>query len=233
MGSWKQGTTVTAGCVLAIALATSGTARADGDRKMDRQIELFERILDDVLVESPNWLVQGHHEARGRYHAGEGVRFSFDASLTSGGDRWMDGKWWRGLWRDDDRVVIIRGDDDDDEKADRDDKKAERDEKKSDRDDRRALRKSWIDHELKRQERLYKRGKAELVDAILQDAELLKAVPDAEFITIDVDLRNNDYFDDKDIDSLVLKAKMADVRAYSDGKIDEKTMVERVQVQES
>jgi hypothetical protein len=194
---------------------------------MDRQIELFERILDDVLVESPNWLVQGHHETRGRYHAGEGVRFSFDASLTSGwGDHWMDGRWWKGLWHDDDHVVILRGDDDDDEKADQDDKKVSRD-------DRRALRKSWIDHELKREERLYKRGKAELVDAILQNAELLNAVPDAEFITIDVDLGNAEIFDEKNMDELTLKAKMADVRAFSDGKIDEKTMVERVQVQES
>lgn len=219
MRAWKHGR-ATAGCVLALALATGGTAFADPDSKIDRQVELFERILDDVFVESPNWLVQGQHESRGRYRAGQGARFSIDASLVG---HW-DGDWWDGFgkhWGD--RVVIINDDDDDDDDND----------SKSDRETRRSVKKHWMERQLKREERLYSRGKSELIDAVLEYGEVLSSLPDAEFLTIDVDLGNAEVFEEKDLQSLTLKVKMADVRAYSDGKLDEKAMVQRIVVEES
>ena len=222
MAAWKQGPAIAG--ALAIALAASGTALADPDSKADRQIELFERILDDVFVESPNWLVQGQHESRGRYRAGQGARFSIDASLVGSG--YWGGKWWKG-WDDDwdDHVIIIHeGDLDDDDDV--------KDSKKS-KETRKSVEKKWSERALKRQERLYSRGKAEVIDAILEYGEVLTAVPDTEFITIEVDLGNEYFFDEKDLSNLSFKAKMADVRAYADGKLDEKTVVGRIVVEES
>jgi hypothetical protein len=179
MAAWKQGA-ATAG-ILAIALAAGGTALADPDSKVEKQVELFERILDDTFVESPNWLVQGQHESRGRYRAGQGARFSIDASLVGGGGHW-GGKWWNGWDGDwDDHVIIIHeGDDADDVDS------------KADSETRHAVKKKWLEHQLKRQERLYSRGKAEVVDAILEYGEVLSAVPDTEYLTIEVDLGNED-----------------------------------------
>src|SRR5580765_4932930 len=140
MAGWVRGTTITTGCVLAIALA-GGTARADGDRRMDRDLTMFETVLDNVLVDSPNWLVRSHHEARGHYRNGEGARFSVDASLTGGNDNWFDSSWVKGIWHSD-HVYVIRGDDDGED----DDKDA----KKLDKDDKKSLRKSFMEHEMKR-----------------------------------------------------------------------------------
>ena len=202
-----------------LALAWSGTAVAGPDAKVDRQIEVFERVLDDAFVQSPNWLVQGQHESRGRYRAGEGARFRIDASLV-GGNRWSHSKWWKGWGGDDDRIIIIHGDDVDDYDVE-------------DRAERREHVKKLRDREAKRDERLYSRGKAELVEMMMDFGDLLTALPDAETLSIEVDLERADYFDEKDLSKLTLKAKLGDLRGYSDGKIDEKTMVSRIQVSES
>lgn len=213
-----------AGIATAIVLAVgwNGTALAGPDSKMDRQIDVFERVLDDVYVESPNWLVQGQHETRGRYRAGEGARFRTDASLT--GNRWGGSKWWNGwLSDDDDRVIIIHGDDIDEiEKWD-----------DGDRAERKEQVKKLRDRQSKRDERLYSRGKSELIEAMMDFGDLLTSVPDNEYLTIEVDLERADYFDDAALESLTLKAKMGDLRAYSAGTLDEKAMVGKIQVSES
>ncbi len=202
-----------------MVLAWAGSAAAGPSDKIDRQVEVFERVLDDVYVESPNWLVQGQHETRGRYRSGEGARFRTDASLV-GGTRWGGSKWWKNSWWDDDRVIIIDKDDwdewDDEDKADRKERVSKMRERHA-----------------KRDERLYGRGKAELIEAMMDFGDLLTAVPDNEYLTVEVDLERADYFDDNDMSGLTLKAKMSDLRAYTAGSIDEKTMVSRIQVSES
>ena len=204
---------------MVLALGWTGAAVAGPEAKIDRQIEVFERVLDDAFVQSPNWLVQGQHESRGRYRSGEGARFRIDASLV-GGNGWSSSKWWKGWGSDDDRVIIIHGDDVDDYD-------------KMDRAERKEQLKKVRERSAKRDERLYSRGKAELVDTMMDFGDLLSAVPDGESLTIEVDLERADYFDDQDLSKLTMKAKMGDLRAYSDGKIDEKTMVNRIQVSES
>lgn len=210
----------------ALALLAAGdAAAAPNERKLDRQIGVFERVLDDALVDSPNWLVQSRSETRGIYVQGHGAVFTFDVSLVDGG--WGDwsswgghhGKWWK-FWRDgDDRVIVIDRDDWDDEKADR---------KKSG-----DSRDKWEEREMTRQERKYTRGKAELVDAIADFAEVLSELPDNEFLEIEAFLERAMYFYEADKARLSMRVKMADVRAHASGKIDEKTFVQRIQTKES
>ncbi len=203
-------------CALALTLVAAGPAAADPDRKMDRQIELFERVLDDVLVESPNWLVQSRKESRGRYRAGEGALFRVDASLVNSG-HWGSSKWWNGWWDDDDRIIVI---DDDDWDEDDDKPRSEK-------------RKKWMDRVLKREERMYSRGKSEIVEAIADYGDLLSGVPAGESLVIEVDLERADLFEERDMSTLRFTAKMSDIRAFADGQIDEKAMVTRIQVDES
>jgi hypothetical protein len=192
------------------------------NRKLDRQIRIMERVIDDMLVESPNWLVQSSHECRGSYDEGEGAVFTFDADLVHKGHfRSSKWKWWGG-----DHFFIF-GDDDDDEEEDDDDYD------RMSRSERREARKKMEQRSLRKQERLYKRGKTEIVEVIMDYGDLLTAVPDGEWIEIEVYLDDADYFYENDLRRLVVKAKMSDVRAFADEKIDEKTMVERVQVEES
>ncbi len=46
-------------------------------------------------------------------------------------------------------------------------------------------------------------------------------------------LRRAVYFKDKDLRRLVVRAKMSDLRAYADGKINEETAKQRIEIKES
>lgn len=216
---WKQGAL---GAVVVGLVALSGASPAaagPGDRKADRQIEIFETVLDEMLVDSPNWLVQGHRNARGRYKSGQGVRFSFDAGLVNGE---FDGHgWWGGFSKG--RVHFGRDWDWDD--WDRDDDET--------REERAERRKDWRDRELTRQERIYKRGKTEIIDLLMDFGDVLTTVPDNEWLEIAVDLDRAEYFWEKDLRDLNVRVKMSDIRAYADEKIDEKQFVQKIEMKES
>lgn len=91
--------------ILGVAVATP--LLADGhSRKADRQIMVFEKVLNDVLVDSPNFLVQSHDPVVGHMSDG-GAVFTFRTSLV--GNHWNNhhDDWWK-VWRhidddDDDR----------------------------------------------------------------------------------------------------------------------------------
>ena len=210
---WTRRLGLLAVTVMALGILVS-EADAAGRKKVDRQIRLMERILDDMLVESPNWLVQGSHETRGRYREGEGVEFSFDANLVHSGY----GKFKKWSWFGDGlRIDIDDGDDDYDDE---------------DRDSRRKRHDRMEERSLKKQERLYSRGKSEIVETLLDFGDALTTLKDDEWITIVVYLDDADIFDEKDIRDLVVKAKMADLRAYADQKLSEEDAVKRVQIEE-
>jgi hypothetical protein len=96
------------GAVLAVlagpgAAVVSEATAAPPSRKTDREIRLFERIVDDMLVESPNFLVRNSEPTRGMYISGRGAVFSFRTSLVDG--NYGRRNWWA-FWEDDE------GDDD-------------------------------------------------------------------------------------------------------------------------
>jgi hypothetical protein len=209
----------------ALVMAAAGPADAQS-RRLDRQIELFERVVDDMLVESPNWLVQSSEETRGRYRAGEGARFRFDATLVyrGWGKHWR-GKWWKNIFVDGDEDVIVIDRNDWDDMSDKEIKEL--------RDDARKSTDKHRERTLRRQQRLYDRGKVELVETLSDFGDVLTALPDNESIELVAELGDSDYFDEKDLRELRVSAKMSDIRALAEGKIDEKKFVERVKVEES
>lgn len=189
---------VVAALLLAGALST---AQASEDR-MDRQIRVFEKALDTMLVDSPNWLVANSEPSFGYYLDDHGVVFSFRASLVSDWD-WDEPGKWLGLLKS-----RKHRDHDDDDDWDR-------------------------DREAKRQERLYERGKEELVLTILDFGEILTTVKDTEWIEVSVKLRDAYYFRENDIRRLEMRAKASDLRSYYDGRIGEKEAMEKIQIEES
>ena len=224
MHGTKWSRVAVAAAVLGLTLGIAGKASAGpDDRKLDRQIRLFETIVDDMLVESPNWLVQGRHDTRGRYRDGKGARFTFDASLVNQG--WSGGKWWK-FWRDghDDGVVIIDMDDLEDLDKDEIDSLVRSEKRSGERRKARAI---------ERGERLYERGKAELFDTMISFAEILPSVPDSETLEVVAYLDDCDYFYEKDLRTLTVTAKMSDLRAFAAGRIDEEAMIKRLTIDES
>ena len=110
----RIGRTVT--CVAALVVLAAVQAAAvepPPSRKMTRQIEVLEKIIDQVLLDSPNFLIRGTPVARGTYLPGTGVLFTFDASLVDRDWDELDFKKWnfgRGFHveeKDGQRVIII------------------------------------------------------------------------------------------------------------------------------
>lgn len=189
-------------------------------KKTERQIAAFERMVDEALVDSPNLLVPSRDEARGIYMDGYGLIVSFQTSLV--GENWdWDGRnssWWKwsGHHDDDDVIVIDRDWNDDD-----------------DGDEIETSEKKWRDKDIARQERRYVRGKTELVDVFLDNSDLLSSLKDDDWVELQASLRGASYFRKNDLRRLVMRAKMADLRAFSDGKLSEDAMIAKIQTKES
>jgi hypothetical protein len=219
------------GLVLALVFTAKASAGPDDrpSRKMERQISAFESMVDEALVDSPNFLVPSRDEARGLYMDGYGLIVTFQTSLT--GSNWdfnfRNGNWWNRIWHDDDdNVIVINGDFDEDDLEDLEDLEH------LDKEDREAIKK-WREKTIARQTKKYERGKTELVDVFLDHSELLTSLKDTDWLELQASLKGAEYFRKNDLRRLVLKAKMSDLRSYSDGKISEAEMIKRIQTKES
>jgi len=216
---------------LGLALLFASRASAGPDdrptRKMERQISAFERMVDEALVDSPNFLVPSRDEARGLYMDDYGLIVTFQTSLTGNNWNFNNGNWWNKIWHDDDNnVIVINGDDLDDEDLE------DLEDLHLDKEDREALKK-WREKTVARQAKKFERGKTELVDVFLDHSELLSSLKDTDWLELQASLRGAEYFRKNDLRRLVLRAKMSDLRSYSAGKISEDEMIKRIQTKES
>jgi hypothetical protein len=177
--------------------------------KLKKQIEVMDKILDEVLVDSPNLLVSGQHVTNGVYLPEFGVVFTFEASLlTHGGFRGFD---WnsksfdmhkeKGKW-----VINFGGDEDS-----TDDGKAE--------------------EKTKSEKELYEGGKTEIIGALLDYGETLTGLDDTQSVAVAAFLDGGDFFQDKSR-TVVVKAKMSDLKAFGADRLSKSQMLSRISVQE-
>ena len=226
--NWTRGALLAA--VVGMTLTWAGDAQANDDRKLDRQIDLFERVVDEMLVDSPNWLVQSTRETRGRHRSGTGVRFTFDASLVGSKWNWnhnhRHGSWWS-FWDDDDdhRGGTIYLDEDDLEDLDAEEIEAMLKSKKKSRERR-------MERAMKKEKRLYERGKAEMIEVMLDFGDVFTRLPGDETIELIAYLEDAEYFYENDLRTLTVSAKVSDLNAFGEGSLNEKDMVNRITVTE-
>lgn len=205
----RFGGLVLASLIVSAGLISSAVAGSDSDeRRQDKQIRIFERLMDDMLIESPNWLVRSMESTRGDYIDAHGAVFSFKVDLNS--QKWFGGNHWSYYQDDDDSHVIVI------------------------RDDGRVRGRKVTDEDvLEREEKLYRRGKEEIIETIVDFGEMFTALDDGDWIEIKVRLRGAKYFKENDLRKLSVKVKMADVRAHSRGTLDEEGLIARIQIKES
>jgi hypothetical protein len=200
-----------AGAVLSTGLSAGADSRDDsrdnpaGDR-LDRQIGIFEKVLDDMLIESPNFLVQSRDNAQGTYIDGLGAMFTFRTSLNS---RHRGSHW---DWLGDTIAHFIVVDEDDHEIL-------------SDRDLR--------EREIQEQTRLYADGKDEILEALRDFGGVLTSLGDADRIEIRVRLGGDAYFKENTLRKLTVSVTMGDVRAYMNGDLGAERFADRVSIKES
>ena len=238
-------------CLLLPALLLLGTDSAmAGDRptKLERQIDVMEGAIDDMLVDSPNFLVAGRHVTEGFDAEDYGVLFSFQASLTGlGWDEDSDhssSHFWPWNWDKKHRIIVLEGDDGDEEEFELDDGSI------IIRDgavhimgkDARELKKLFkngryetIDDETYRERQLkkYDQAKEELIDVFMEYGEILKELSSGQTVRVVARLHDIDFPKEKEIRRLSLSASIDDLRAYGDGRLSESEMRDRIKIRES
>jgi len=190
----------------ALLLAPSAAPASPRGDRLDRQVEMFEGLIDQVLVDSPNFLVRDRDAAHGWYRDDTGAVFTFRTSLVNGRD---DDGWHVFNWFGDHGVTVRTRDGD------------------------RVSRKEWKKDLIEDQEDEYKDGKDELVQALMDFGPALTALADDESIEIRADLRDAEYFRENDMRRLTLKVKMSDLRSFDAGRLSEDELRRRVEIEES
>jgi hypothetical protein len=212
----------------AVALCMAPGASAQGTRneastKLKKHIGVMEKILDETLVGSPNLLVGSQHVTRGIYLKEFGVLFSFEAALLSQ-DR---GEWWDKIdWskfkvetKDGKTVIQFPSDEEDGDSKNAKGSKGAQDEN--------AKEKS------RSREERYESGKAELVSALLDYGETLAGLQDDQWVGIAAFFDEEETLGDRRVSSVLIKAKVADLRAYGAERLSRKEMENRLVVEEN
>jgi len=193
--------------------------------KLKKQITVMEKVIDEVLVDSKNLLVANHEPTRGVYLPEVGVLFTLDAQILSP-DR---GEWWKD-WnkkfkvetdKHGNTVVHLNNDDDDDDDSDKADNKKDK--------EKRELTKKEL---LKDREERYEKGKTEIRDALTEYGYTLTGLRDDQWVAIVAYIDDDDMFGDNEGETVLMRAKMSDLRSHDAGKLSDDAMASRVSIEE-
>jgi len=231
----RIGTAATGAGALLVMLAVQVAAvEPPPNRKMGRQIEVMEKIIDQVLLDSPNFLIRGLPVTRGAYIPSFGVLFTFDASLVM--KDWEqvlkmslpDLPEFRVEEKDGHKVIILpegrMGLDEDD-----------KDEDSSGGEGKKKVQidlGDWREKRRERQEEVYAAGKAEIVGVLLDYGDTLTTLEPGQWVAIMAYLTDEDFIDRRKFSRLILKVKVSDLKAYAAGDLDEENLVKRIVEQE-
>lgn len=213
-GSWVRDALIVAAAVGLGLFSGKAFGVEPPPGKMEKQIDVLEKIIDQVLIDSPNFFVSGRGNTRGLYLKEFGVILTFDASLVDKDKSWnfdFEGKF--DVKEVDGKRVIVIEDPEDAEEAE---------------DAAREAARGRQSKGSSNQERLYKRGKAELVDALLDYGDTLASLEKGKWVAVVAFLHDARYFDERDMSKLTLKARIDDLRLYASEKLTEEEMVKRI-----
>jgi hypothetical protein len=224
-----------AGVVLPAAAASTVDDPLPGSsphKKINRQVGVFARMIDDQLIDSDHALVERGRNTVGAYVPGQGAVFAFEFSLV-GSPR---GRGMHlaalghlaelddlGVILDEDGDLLYLHDKDLDEKEIEDLKAKGKDREKQVDEVRRKL-------EAERAQG-YVRVKEELVGVLAEYGDMLDAIPGNEWVTL-VARPGDGPWGEKKITTLVLRARLADVKERVEGRVDDAAFRKRIVVEE-
>ena len=204
--------------ILTTSLAPAQAAGTERPDRMLRQIGVMEKILDKLLLDSPNFLIRGGDVAHGLYLPEFGTLFTFEASLNL-----TDKSFSKYLLQNLENQVEIKTNDQGEQVI-----VIKPQDKESDKDDSKPDLESRIDLG----DRLYKKGKEELTQVLLDYGETMSELKNGQWIAIAAFLDRTSYFKEDAVSRLLLKIKIDDLRAYSANKLSEEDVRSRFVVQE-
>jgi hypothetical protein len=226
------GRTLTMLSLAAGCLALAGTASAQNTAqmppKLKKQISVMEKVIDEMLVDSKNLLVASHEPTRGVYLPEFGVLFTLEAQILSP-DR---GEWWKGnfKWGNNVKIesdkhgnytIVNLNDDDEDDDSNKGDKDKTKDQK--------TLTRKEI---LKDREMRYENGKKEIKSALTEYGYTLTGLRDDQWVAIVAYIDDDDIFGEDEGETVLMRAKVSDLRAHDGGRLSDDQMASRVSIEE-
>ncbi|MFH1680128.1 MAG: hypothetical protein ABIH26_05715 [Candidatus Eisenbacteria bacterium] len=198
------------------------TADEGGDKKLQKQISIMEKILDEALVDSENALVKSTHPTRGVYLDGYGFVFTMELGIVDDQFRWeslsklLDIGEGYSIEREEKKkegetVITIKK-----KKADDEKKKQEQGEKKKTVDD----------------EERWSLVKKELVEVIRDYGDTIARAKPTEWFTIFATPLMGSWGAEK-TERLLIRVQMKEITDYNEGKLDEREFEKRVRITES
>ena len=190
------------------------------NQKVVRQLNLLERAIDDVFIDSRAALVDRGRNTSAIYLPGQGAVIAVEFSVLEWdpdfvhvrhqGKNWDDDIVYYGYdWRDLDDI----DDDDDDDDVPKMTRKEARERMKKLRAER------------------YVKIKQELMSALAENADLISDIPGQEWITIMARPREESWGEEK-ITSLVLRVRRQDLTDRNQGKLSADDLFKKVSVEE-
>lgn len=209
--------------------------------RLQRQVRVVEKGIEEMLVDSPNLLVTTPHPVRGITLEGYGAVFSFDASLI--GDGWgsLAGSWASRFSADKRRILIRKGgkagarvfslhgndlfvDGGEDEPGDSEDRRGA-DAEESEEPDEATLRRSRAE--------TYEKAKEELVQALLDYGATLSALPAGASVRLVACFDGLELSEDRTIHQLSVAASIDDLRAFGSGSASDGRARQSVTIRKS
>ena len=198
------------------AVSPAAAAMPADSRKLSREITVVEKVMDDMLLDSKNLLVYAtDHNAHGLYLDEFGVVFSFNASLVDRNVN-MTNYSFGGYRIEDkgDKIVVFK------------DKDVQHDSPSVDADSPEG--KARKEKDAARLAGLYAAGKREIVDILLDYGPTLTTLRDDQWVAVGAFLKGNDFFQDRHISRLVIKARLSDLRAAAAGRLTRDAAAARI-----
>lgn len=216
--------------VIACTVAPSLAADGPTPQKMLRQIGVMEKIIDKVLIDSPNVLVSGMGNTRGLYVDPFGVVFTFTGSILRGDsplDRLSD---WSFSTKEDQYDIQVDKDGNQVITIKKGKKKAEEAKKDEQAEDHKEKNPetTW---ETERQKK-YANAKGELIQALLDYGETMTSLKPGQTVLVAGFMKDDDFFKEEKISRFILKAKVEDLRAFSSGELSESAMRSKIDIEE-
>lgn len=220
------------------ALVTPASAQAGQgadpvrSKRVLREITVLEKVIDEMLLDSKNLLIYtAGGVTHGLYMDEFGVLFSFEASLV---DRNDDMSWpesWEGFSfeTDDKGNVVIKKNKGKKSPPEPPNAPVAPVPPKPGKNPKSApTPRAWMDKQAGKQATLYEAGKVEIIDTLMEYGESMNSLRDNQWLCFAAFLKNSDFFVEKRISRLVVKARMSDLRSYAQGRIDKKQMLAKV-----
>lgn len=215
--------------------------------KLGRQVGVMDRLLDDFLVDSPNFLVSGSDAAEGFEIEDLGAIFIFRASLTGWGWESAHRNGTFNLWPFQDekqKIYLIRGDKDgggakeiviDGGRIVIKDGEVTVDENGKTRKLSEGDGAEVPDQKQLREDRMrkYEAAKEELIRFLLDYGETLRALPAGQSVRVIARMADVELPDGRVVRSLSIRAPIDDLRAYGEGNLSESAARAKISVKES